>query len=102
MAGPARERWRAPSSSAAAWRHQRQTAFRAYGSIQESVSDFANLLKGSPRYRNAIAAGGNAQAYVNSIGQSGYATDPEYANKLNDILNGSTLRMALNVGSKKL
>jgi peptidoglycan hydrolase FlgJ len=81
---------------------QRQTAFRAYGSIQESVSDFANLLKGSHRYRNAIAAGGNAQAYVNSIGQSGYATDPEYANKLNDILNGSTLRMALNVGTKKL
>ncbi len=81
---------------------QRQTAFRAYGSIQESVSDFANLLKGSHRYRNAIAAGGNAQAYVNSIGQSGYATDPEYANKLNDILNGSTLRMALNVGGKKL
>ena len=81
---------------------QRQTAFRAYGSIQESVSDFANLLKGSHRYRNAIAAGGNAQAYVNSIGRSGYATDPEYANKLNDILNGSTLRMALNVGAKKL
>jgi flagellar protein FlgJ len=80
----------------------RQTAFRAYGSIQESVSDFANLLKGSHRYRNAIAAGGNAQAYVNSIGQSGYATDPEYANKLNDILNGSTLRLALNVGTKKL
>ena len=81
---------------------QRQTAFRAYGSIQESVSDFANLLKGSHRYRSAVAAGGNAQAYVNSIGQSGYATDPEYANKLNDILNGSTLRMALNVGAKKL
>lgn len=80
----------------------RQTAFRAYGSIQESVSDFANLLKGSHRYRNAIAAGGDAQAYVNSIGQSGYATDPEYANKLNDILNGSTLRLALNVSTKKL
>jgi len=81
---------------------QRQNAFRAYGSIQESVSDFANLLKGSHRYRSAVAAGGDAQAYVNSIGQSGYATDPEYANKLNDILNGSTLRMALNVGARKL
>jgi peptidoglycan hydrolase FlgJ len=81
---------------------QRQTAFRAYGSIQESVSDFANLLKGSHRYRGAIAAGGDPQAYVNSIGQSGYATDPEYANKLNDILNSSTLRAALNVGTRKL
>jgi flagellar protein FlgJ len=76
---------------------QRHTAFRAYGSIEDSVSDFANLLKGSPRYARAIAAGGNAQAYVNGIGQSGYATDPEYANKLNEILNGSTLRLALNV-----
>jgi flagellar protein FlgJ len=80
----------------------RQTAFRAYGSIQESVSDFATLLKGSHRYRDAIAAGGDAHAYADSIGRSGYATDPEYANKLNDILNGSTLRLALNAGAKKL
>jgi flagellar protein FlgJ len=81
---------------------QRHTAFRAYASIEESVGDFANLLKGSPRYHNAIAAGGNAQAYVNSIGQSGYATDPEYGNKLNEILNGSTLRTALNASGVKL
>jgi flagellar protein FlgJ len=82
---------------------QRHTAFRAYGSIEESVSDFANLLQGSPRYRNAVAVGANAQAYVNSMGKSGYATDPEYSNKLNEILNGSTLRLALiNSGSEKL
>ena len=73
----------------------RRTAFRAYGSIEESVSDFANLLKNSPRYRDAIAAGGDVQAYIRSIGKSGYATDPEYANKLNQILNSSTLQAAL-------
>jgi peptidoglycan hydrolase FlgJ len=81
---------------------QRHTAFRAYGSIEESVSDFAHLLGSSPRYKDAVAAGGDAQAYVQSIGKSGYATDPEYANKLNDILNSSTLRMALNVSGEKL
>jgi flagellar protein FlgJ len=81
---------------------QRHTAFRAYGSIEDSVADFANLLKSSPRYRAAIAAGGNAQAYINSIGQAGYATDPEYTNKLNQILNGGTLHMALNLGSTRL
>jgi flagellar protein FlgJ len=74
---------------------QRQVAFRAYGSIADSVSDFASLLSRSPRYARAIAEGGNAQAYVKSIGQSGYATDPEYAAKLHDILHGSTLRAAL-------
>ncbi len=74
---------------------QRRTAFRAYGSIEESVSDFAKLLKNSPRYRDALAAGGDAQAYIDRIGKSGYATDPEYANKLDQILNGGMLRAAL-------
>jgi flagellar protein FlgJ len=81
---------------------QRHAAFRAYGSIEESASDFANMLKGSPRYAQAIAAGANAQAYVEHIGQSGYATDPQYTNKLNEILNGSTLRLALNLSGEKL
>jgi len=81
---------------------QRHAAFRAYDSIEDSVSDFANLLKGSPRYRNTLSAGGNAQGYINSIGQAGYATDPAYANKLSDVLNGSTLRLALNNSGVKL
>ena len=46
---------------------QRRTAFRAYGSIEESVGDFANLLANSPRYREAIAAGSSVQAYIDSI-----------------------------------
>jgi peptidoglycan hydrolase FlgJ len=73
----------------------RRTAFRAYGSIEDSVADFANLLQHSPRYRDAVAAGGDAQAYIAGIGKSGYATDPEYANKLNRILNSDTLQAAL-------
>ena len=75
---------------------QRRTAFRAYGSIEDSVNDFASLLAKSPRYREALAAGGNPQAYVESIARSGYATDPDYGNKLNQVLNGSTLKAALN------
>ncbi len=74
---------------------QKRTAFRAYGSIADSVSDFAHLLRSSPRYRDALAAGGDAQSYIDSIGKSGYATDPAYANKLNQILNSGTLRTAL-------
>ena len=74
----------------------RRTAFRAYGSIEDSVNDFANLLRNSPRYRDAVAAGNDTQAYVDGIGKSGYATDPEYASKLSQILNSDTLRAALN------
>jgi flagellar protein FlgJ len=73
----------------------RRTTFRAYGSIEESVNDFSSLLKNSPRYREVLAAGGSAGAYIASMGKSGYATDPEYANKLNQILHSDTLQAAL-------
>jgi peptidoglycan hydrolase FlgJ len=81
---------------------QRRTAFRAYGSIEESVSDFAKLLAGSPRYRDVVAAGGDAQAYIDGIARSGYATDPEYGDKLNRTLNGGLLRAALSARIAKL
>ena len=80
----------------------RHTAFRAYGSIEESVKDFANLLKNSPRYRQALSAGSHPHGYAQSMGQSGYATDPQYANKLSEILNSGTLRVALSTSTAKL
>jgi peptidoglycan hydrolase FlgJ len=73
----------------------RRTTFRAYASVEESVNDFANLLKNSPRYKDVIAAGGNAGAYIAAMGNSGYATDPEYGNKLNQILGSDSLQSAL-------
>jgi flagellar protein FlgJ len=81
---------------------QRHAAFRAYGTLAESVDDFTNLLKNSPRYARAVAAGADAQAYINGIGRSGYATDPDYTLKLNEILHGSALRTALNAHGVKL
>jgi len=73
----------------------RRTAFRAYGSVEESVHDFARLLGSSPRYRDAVAGGADVRTYVEAIGKSGYATDPQYANKLKSILNSSTFRVAV-------
>ena len=73
----------------------RRTAFRAYGSVEESVHDFARLLGSSPRYRDAVAGGADVRTYVEAIGKSGYATDPQYANKLKGILNSSTFRLAV-------
>jgi flagellar protein FlgJ len=73
----------------------RRTSFRAYGSVEESVNDFANLLKNSPRYREVLAAGRDPSAYAANMGKSGYATDPDYGNKLNQILRSDTLQSAL-------
>jgi len=81
---------------------QRHTAFRAYASIESSVHDFAKLLGSSPRYRDAVASGDDARAYVAAMGQSGYATDPGYATKLNDILHSTTFTRALKAGTTRL
>ena len=57
--------------------------------LRKSAEEFAALSA------RRLAAGADAQAYIAGIGQSGYATDPEYANKLNQILNSGTLQAAL-------
>jgi peptidoglycan hydrolase FlgJ len=73
----------------------RRTTFRAYASAEESINDFSNLLRSSPRYKDVIAAGGNAGAYIVAMGRSGYATDPDYGNKLNQVLGSDTMQSAL-------
>jgi flagellar protein FlgJ len=80
----------------------RRTAFRAYASVEESINDFSSLLKSSPRYKDAIAGGHSAAVYIAAIGSSGYATDPDYGNKLNQILNSDTLQSALAARVAKL
>jgi len=73
----------------------KHTAFRAYGTIEQSVSDYANLLGNSPRYRDAVGAGPSPAAYVEHIAKAGYATDPEYAEKLHRVLNSHVFRQAV-------
>lgn len=80
----------------------RRTSFRAYASIDDSVADFAKLLATSPRYRDAVASGADAGAYAAAIGRSGYATDPDYGVKLNQILKTGLIRSVLAPRTAKL
>ena len=80
----------------------RNAVFRAYDSVEDSVKDFAKLLQISPRYRGVLAAGKDLQAYIAGVAKSGYATDPNYANKLNEIANSGTFRSALRVAGASL
>lgn len=74
---------------------QRQTErFRAYGSYAESFQDYAKLLAGNPRFSGVLASR-DGDAFARNLQQSGYATDPAYADKLKRILSGTTLRQAL-------
>jgi flagellar protein FlgJ len=69
-------------------------SFRAYASYEDSFRDWARMLKQSPRYAAVVerSSGGSAQAFAQGLQRAGYATDPQYADKLGRVIN-TTLRL---------
>ena len=61
--------------------------FRAYGSYTEAFSDYALLLHGNPRYAGVAKEGQGANAAAQALQSAGYATDPNYADKLVRVMN---------------
>jgi len=68
--------------------------FRAYGSYAEAFRDYAEVLRSRPRFAAVIGQQDGVQ-FARSLQQAGYATDPQYADKLARIIGGATLREAL-------
>jgi flagellar protein FlgJ len=58
--------------------------FRSYDDYASAFTDFANLLK--TRYSSASASGADALAYARGLAAGGYATDPDYADKLQAVI----------------
>ncbi len=61
------------------------SSFRVYGSLQESFDDYVQFIKSNPRYQNALAVSNDPEAYTYELQKAGYATDPDYAEKINNI-----------------
>lgn len=55
--------------------------FRAYGSYDEAFTDYARFITRNPRYADVLATDDPAQA-AHGLQRAGYATDPQYGNKL--------------------
>ncbi len=60
----------------------RSEAFRAYDSRAEGFRDYVALLRDNPRYAAARGTGADAAAFARALQAGGYATDPDYAAKL--------------------
>lgn len=56
--------------------------FRVYQSISESVNDYVNFLSTNNRYQDALQQSGNVEQFLQGLQKAGYATDPQYANKI--------------------
>jgi len=66
--------------------------FRAYASAEESMRDYANLIGTNSRYAGVMQSRGDAKAFAQNLQKAGYATDPQYADKLGRVIN-TTLRL---------
>jgi peptidoglycan hydrolase FlgJ len=93
-------RWSGPRATAdtaeygeGGWRRER-AAFRAYPDVGAAFDDYVAFLRGNPRYREALAHGGDARQFVSGLQQAGYATDPRYAEKILQIADSPRLRAA--------
>ena len=55
--------------------------FRAYASYDEAFTDYARFITRNPRYAGVLAADTPAEA-AHGLQKAGYATDPQYGQKL--------------------
>ena len=64
--------------------------FRAYNSLQESISDYFDLITRLERYRKACVSESPLEC-ITAIKNGGYATDPNYINTIMSIINSNNL-----------
>jgi peptidoglycan hydrolase FlgJ len=77
--------------------------FRAYSSVQQGVNDYVSLLQRNARYQQALGTGNDVTAFASGLAQGGYATDPDYVQKLQaTAASVKALRAASNVTPLKL
>lgn len=80
-------------------------SFRKYGSMKESVEDYARFLHENPRYGKALQAKGY-QNQLAELAAAGYATDRDYGTKLQAVANSVVRRLGpippVNVGNSNV
>ncbi len=62
-------------------------SFRAYASFDEAAEDYGKFLTTNSRYKSAFAHSNDPYKFANILQSSGYATDPQYAKKLQSIIS---------------
>lgn len=75
---------------------QRQWAqFRAYPNLKAGFDDYVDFLQSNPRYSDAIESNLDADTYASSLQDAGYATDPNYADKIRGIIKSPVFEQVL-------
>lgn len=70
--------------------------FRSYGSPEEAVTDYVKFLKNNKRYTKAgVFESKTSGEFFTALQKAGYATDPNYANKLTNATADTAKKVAM-------
>ena len=72
--------------SSGKWKYKIKDVFRAYPNPFFSFMDWAGLLLKNSRYGNALQHRQNPYRFADEVAKAGYATDPDYADKIKRIM----------------
>jgi flagellar protein FlgJ len=70
----------------------KKAPFRVYDSFADSMQDYVGFVKQNPRYEDAVKQSQSPQHYFSELQKAGYATDPDYANKVIAVFEGEQIK----------
>ena len=71
-----------------------QARFKSYASLREAFEDYAALLQ-KPRYQAVLNRGRDVTGFARALQEAGYATDPDYAAKVQAVVSNARIRTLL-------
>jgi len=73
----------------------KKAPFRVYDSFADSMQDYVGFVKQNPRYEEAVKQIQSPRDYFSELQKAGYATDPDYANKVLSVFESEQLKQYL-------
>ena len=79
---------------------QETASFRKYDNFADSFNDYVAFLKSNPRYQDAINNASDSAQSGRALQEAGYATDPDYAEKIQSVMASPSFRNAIKAHGK--
>jgi flagellar protein FlgJ len=73
----------------------KKAPFRMYDSFADSMQDYVSFVQQNTRYEEAVRQSQSPQDYFSELQKAGYATDPNYANKVTSVFEGEQFKRYL-------
>ncbi|WP_372982271.1 flagellar assembly peptidoglycan hydrolase FlgJ [Marinobacter sediminum] len=79
-----------------------QAQFRAYPDYESSFRDYVSFLESNPRYRDVLSVADQPEIFADKLQEAGYATDPNYGEKIRRIMGrDSLMTLSMDSGTKE-